>query len=354
MEKWINKKSINFEKIKKLLKDCEINNQFSNYGPNVRKLEFIIKDKLKIDDNKAIIVVSNGSSALHVLSSGIELHQKTKIKWATQSYTFPSSVQCNLNDTEIVDIDSDGGLDLKKINNNINGLIVTNVFGSVVDIKKYEDFVKENNKILIFDNAATPFTFYKNKSCCNYGTGCTISFHHTKSLGFGEGGAIIVDKKYEQDIRSLINFGFNNDNSELFYHRLGNNFKMSEISAVYIIQYLDNFDFIVDHHKSLYNHFIKEIKKLDLPIKLYPSFHDDDKILLACFCIIFQNVEVTYKVQDLLINNNIFSKKYYNPLKKTDIATNIFNKNLCIPCNLDVTTKDIDNFLNIIKNIYIL
>ena len=56
-----------------------------------------------------------------------------------------------------------------------------------------------NNKFLIFDNAATPFTYYKGKSCCNYGHGSTISFHHTKPLGFGEGGAIIVDKKYEKN-----------------------------------------------------------------------------------------------------------------------------------------------------------
>ena len=86
-------------------------------------------------------------------------------------------------------------------------MIVTNIFGNVVDIQKYESFCRENNKFLIFDNAATGYTEYKGKNCLNFGIGCTISFHHTKPFGFGEGGAIIVDKKYEKSIRCLNNFG---------------------------------------------------------------------------------------------------------------------------------------------------
>ena len=150
----------------------------------------------------------------------------------------------NLSNAKIIDIDLDGGLNLEELDSSIDGIIVTNIFGNIVDIAKYEKWAKDNNKFLIFDNAATPFTFYKGKSCCNYGNGATISFHHTKPLGFGEGGAIIVDKKYEKNIRCLINFGINlTDN---YWVKEGNNYKMSDISAVYIIQYLDNFDLIVN------------------------------------------------------------------------------------------------------------
>ena len=90
---------------------------------------------------------------------------------------------------------------------------------------------------------ATPYTFFKGKNSCNFGIGATISFHHTKPLGFGEGGAIIVDKKYEKNIRCLINFGI--DLTEKYWVKEGNNYKMSDISAVYILQYLDNFNLIL-------------------------------------------------------------------------------------------------------------
>ena len=345
---WVPKKNINKSKIDELLNKSIISNQFTNYGPNVQLLEAIIREKLQIDNSKAVIVVSNGSVALHSLASGIEYNHNKKINWATQSFTFPPSAQGTLKDVKIVDIDKDGGLNLEELDNSIHGIIVTNIFGNVVDIKKYEEWASDNNKFLIFDNAATPYTFYNGKSCCNYGNGCTISFHHTKPLGFGEGGAIIVDKKYENNIRCLNNFGFYL--KENLWVRYGNNYKMSDISAVYIIQYLDNFDKIIEKHRVLYEYFKKQIIQKKLPLKLFPSFHDDGKITPSCFCLLFDESEKSYKIEKKILFSNIFCRKYYNPLKDTKNAVDIFNKILCLPCNVDMNIKDIDYILNLITS----
>jgi dTDP-4-amino-4,6-dideoxygalactose transaminase len=113
---------------------------------------------------------------------------------------------------------------------------------------------------LIFDNAATSYSFYNNKNSCNYGNASTISFHHTKPIGFGEGGAIIIDLKYEKYVRNIINFGIDNYSIESTWDRKGANYKMSDIQAVYIIQYLDNFHTIIEHHVMLYKYFISEIE----------------------------------------------------------------------------------------------
>ena len=129
--------------------------------------------------------------------------------------------------------------------------------------------------------------FIKAKIVLNYGDGCIISLHHTKPFGFGEGGAIIVDKKYENIIRGLICFGMNLS-SELHYVREGNNSKISEISAVYILQYLqNNFDSIINIHQNLYNYINKLLKSqfIHLKCKLFPSFHDSI-ITPACFPLI--------------------------------------------------------------------
>ena len=135
-----------------------------------------------------IIVVTNGAVALHALSSGIQYTEDINIQWATQSFTFPPSAQSNLSACKIIDIDLDGGISLNELDDSINGIIVTNIFGNVVDIDKYVQWSINNNKFLIFDNAATAYTFYKGKNCINYGHGSIVSFHHTKPFGFGEGG----------------------------------------------------------------------------------------------------------------------------------------------------------------------
>jgi dTDP-4-amino-4,6-dideoxygalactose transaminase len=343
---WVPNKKINQEKVNQLMEKSIETGQFTNNGPNVQLLEKVIREKLQIDDSKAIIAVTNGSVALHSLSSSIEYFEKKKIQWATQSFTFPPSAQGTLLGAKIVDIDKDGGLNLNEIDESIGGIIVTNIFGNIVDIEKYENWAKENDKFLIFDNAATPFTFYKGKSCCNYGHGCTISFHHTKPLGFGEGGAIIVDKKYEKNIRCLNNFGINlTDN---YWVREGNNNKMSDIAAVYIIQYLDNFDNIVKKHQELYKYFKNEIARNELLIKLFPSFHDGDEIMPSCFCLLFNNYNDNIRIK--MLENNIFCRKYYHPLIETKNTIDIFNKILCLPCTVDMTTNDIDFMINIIKH----
>lgn len=123
---------------------------------------------------------------------------------------------------------------------------------------------------------------------------------------------------------------------------------MSDISAVYIIQYLDNFDNIVKKHQELYRYFKTQIIKLNLPIKLFPSFHDDDKIMPSCFCLLFDKYDDDVRLK--LLENDIFCRKYYRPLLETKNTVEIFNKILCLPCTVDMTKKNIDFIINIIKS----
>ena len=344
--KWIAKKNIDTRIVEELLEEPLKTNQFTNGGINVLKLENFIKDKFRIDNNKSVIVVTNGSVALHSITKGIEYYEKKELQWATQSFTFPPSAQGNLSNVKIIDIDNKGGLDLDKLDSSIHGIIVTNIFGNLVNIEKYESYCKKHNIFLLFDNAATCYSFYNGKNSLNYGNGCTISFHHTKPFGFGEGGAIIVDKKYEENIRKLNNFGIGL--TENYYVREGNNNKMSEISAVYILQYLrNNFERIIQHHNTLYNYFKELVIKNNVSdYILFPNYFEHG--VISCICILYKNIEKSYKVLKKLQNNNIEARKYYIPLNHDKRSNEFYNKIICIPCNLDISLKDIDNIFKIV------
>jgi dTDP-4-amino-4,6-dideoxygalactose transaminase len=346
MINWVPKKTINHSAVKTYLSNTEETGHFTNYGPNVHLLEEKIREHFSIENEKAVIVVNNGSIAIHILAAAIKYKANRELKWATQAFTFPPSVQANLQDTTILDIDLDGGIDLSNIDDSIDGVIITNIFGNVVNIDKYEAWARENNKYLIFDNAATCYTFYKGKNCINYGIGCGISFHHTKPFGFGEGGAIIVDKQYEKAVRCLINFGIGlTDN---YFVKEGTNGKMSDISAVYILQYWDTmFDTIIKKHNELYKYFKDEMKRRNITyFKLFPSFHDDDKNVPACISILFDKYDDAYEKR--LLEENIYCRKYYHPLKSLPNSQYIYDHILCVPCTIDMTTQDIDNILDII------
>jgi len=348
MIKWVAKKNIDKNYVDKLLNDCIESNIFTNAGQKVEKLENFIRTKFKVDNSKCVVAVTNGSVALHSLTAAISYYENKNINWATQSFTFPSSAQSNLMNVKILDIDKNGGLDLRSVDDSINGIIVTNIFGNCVDISKYEAYCRKYNKYLVFDNAATAYTFYKNKNILNYGNGGTISFHHTKPFGFAEGGAIIADGKYEDSIRCLNNFGIGLTTK--YCVKKGNNNKMSEISAIYILQYLNsNFDLIVEKNMYLYKYFEHEIEERKIThFSLFPSSHD--KIIVpSCICLVFKNDNYDiYRNQ--LIKNNISVRRYYTPLDDAKIANEIFNAIMCLPCNIDMNKKDIDKIINILVN----
>ena len=341
MINWVPRKTINYEMVQGLLSLSDKTNQYTNGGPVVCMLEKEIHKLLKIDSNKSVICVSNGTTALWAAVAAIELYHSRNLQFCTQSFTFPASAQGYLRNVIIIDNDG-GGIDLSKIPEEdgsplCDGIIVTNVFGNIVNIEKYEKWSKLYNKFLIFDNAATSFTFYNGKNSCNYGNASIVSFHHTKPIGFGEGGCIIIDSLYERSVRNIINFGIDNSSPIGKWNRIGGNYKISDIQAAYILQYLNNFETILSKSYLLYNHFIEGIK--DIPdIELFPNYSDKTPFL-SCLSILSSRSDA---IINRLTDNNVYCRKYYNPLSDTPVATEIFKKIVCISFTVDMTIEDID------------
>lgn len=336
--RWVPDKKINVERVVKLLEDSTQTRQFTNYGPNVKRLETLVREKLKIQDTKSVICVSNATHGLWATISAFEMYRNKTIHSATQSLTFPASAQGCLQTANILDVDEDGGLDLRSLTTE-DCIIVTNIFGNLTDLDKYEKYCLEYNKLLIFDNAATPFSFYKGINSCNFGNASVVSFHHTKPIGFGEGGCVIIDNKYESCLRKIINFGFDENH---IWHRSGSNYKMSDISAVYIIQHLENIETIVAKHKNLQDYFMSNIPP---HIKVFPN--NTDEAFLSCFCIL---IERSIHYLKVLNQNGIQARKYYEPLISKPNADGLFSNILCIPCTTDMMIHDIDRIIQLLTN----
>jgi len=352
MINWVNYKNINLETINKNINDCLQTKHFTNNGKHVLELKDKIHDLFKIDENKSVLLVCNGAMGLNALIGGMNIHYNKKLKWVVQAFTFPCSCQCILMDSIILDIDDNMGPDINKLNeikDDYDGVIITNCFGCSTNIKLYEDFCKNNNKILLFDNAAASFTIYNNKNHLNFGNGTMVSLHHTKPIGFGEGGFIVFDNQYLESMEKTICFGFT-ANNKLLFDKNASNYKMSEINAIYIENFLiNNFDNIYEHHTNLIKYFILKIKdNLENKIKLFKSYSDYNESLLGCIPVLFNNkIEI-----DIFINNNIEAKKYYYPLDKNcKNSVDLFDRIVCLPLNTDINEDIIDKYINIIKSI---
>lgn len=347
---WVNKKKINMENINIKINECIETKHFTNGGKNVTMLQEKIKKMFQIDSEKEVLLVCNGAMGINTLIGGLNMYFNKELKWVVQSFTFPCSCQGNLINSIIYDIDNNMGPNIEMLEKNVNeydGILITNCFGCSVNIGLYEDFCKNNNKILLFDNAASPLTFYKDKNHLNYGNGCMVSLHHTKPIGFGEGGFIVFDKKYIDYMKRTICFGFSEKN-RLEYNKYASNYKMSEIACIYIEDYLSNLTEIYNHHTKIISYFIKRIREENIKIKIFNSYSEYDKSLMATIPIVFNNkIEST-----IFIDNDIEAKKYYYPLDfKCENSVDLFSKIICLPLNIDINEEIIEKYIYLLKMI---
>ena len=114
-------------------------------------------------------------------------------------------------------------------------IILTNCFGHLYDIDLVETKLKD--KVVIYDNAASPYSFFKGKNSCNYGTGSLYLYIILNQL-VSVRVVVIIDKEYEEFVRAAVNFGM----EEGVFNENGGNYKISEISAAGILQWWDQFN----------------------------------------------------------------------------------------------------------------
>jgi dTDP-4-amino-4,6-dideoxygalactose transaminase len=115
-----------------------------------------------------------------------------------------------------------------------DGVIVTNLFGMACDAVAYTAWAARNHKLCIFDNAATPMTFWNGVNLCALGDGAIISLHETKPLGRGEGGAVICSPDLVNCVHRAQNFGFVVGTPVRMSHPCASNWRMSDIAAAFI------------------------------------------------------------------------------------------------------------------------
>jgi len=317
---FIQKKTFSHDSFNYYLQAAIQTNLFSNYAWAVKELEKRARDLLKIDDSKAVVATSNGTTALAAMVQGIRRDSENSVRRVgTQDFTFPTNSLGPAEGPIVADLKNDCMIDFedKYILEAADIIILTNCFGHLYDLDKASQVYKD--KIIIYDNAATPYSFYNGVNALNYGTGSFVSLHHTKPIGFGEGGLAIIDKKYEKSVRAAVNFGYVDGQ----FNENGGNYKMSEISAAGILQWWDQFDIdeLSQKYRDSYYKIRYELRHHDGDF--WPHYSDDN---FFPNCVPF--IHSTPVRLDMLNGKEV--KKYYKPLRGFPISSYIYDRISCI------------------------
>ena len=206
---YIPKKKLDYEAFKECLQKSTDLNFFSNNGPAKKYLEDKLSEILEIEATKSIICTSSGTTALHAILLFLK-RRDNSFKFCSSSYTFPSC-SVGIANASLVDIDYPNLSPLlaDEQKNSYDGFLLTNLFGSwPEDFFDWIEYCNKYQKILILDNASSPLTKIRGKNICNYGDFSFGSLHHTKYLGFGEGGFAVIPREFYTEFEELLGFGF--------------------------------------------------------------------------------------------------------------------------------------------------
>lgn len=218
-----------------------------------------------------IILTSSCTSALEVAALAINLSPDDEV--IVPSYTFPSTINAFAQyGVKIKFADVNGAtanITLKSITDLLTkktkAVIVVHYAGAASELIEIQKLCKDKKITLIEDNAHGFMGKYAGVPLGSFGDFSAISFHHTKNIGCGEGGALICNKS--ASYRCIKDNGTNRkdfmDRKVSFYdwQTIGTNAAMTEISAALLFFQLKNSEKIQYARHQAWSFYLKELNE---------------------------------------------------------------------------------------------
>jgi len=132
-----------------------------------------------------------------------------------------------------------------------------------------DDIAKRYGLLVVEDAAQAIMSKYKGKNCGALGDFGCFSFHETKNLSCGEGGALVIkDRKYTGDAEIIREKGtnrsrfFRGEVDKYTWVNVGSSYLPSEINAAYLLAQLEFSDQIMFDRLASWNHYYNGLKPL--------------------------------------------------------------------------------------------
>ena len=159
---------------------------------------------LNLDSGRAVVPCANGGIALEALARLHDARAGKRHRWVVSSFSFRNLGRGYFSASEVVDCDTRGLLSIDALAevplDSWDGMVVTNPFGLWKDFDRYRDLCARRGKALLVDNAAgvcrsIPSVDYQ-----------SLSLHHTKPFGVGEGGLAVLPSAHAEEFFELIDY----------------------------------------------------------------------------------------------------------------------------------------------------
>ena len=310
------------------------------------KTEKLIKKKIK---SKFVALTQSCTDALEMASLLINVKKGDEI--ILPSYTFTSTANAfalrgaslKFADINIDNLSIDYNHVKKLVTKKTKAIIIVHYGGCCIDMEPFVKLQKKNNFYLIEDCAHSFLASYKKKYVGTFGDIGVYSFHETKNIVAGQGGAISINNnklikkanyyldKGTNRVEFLKNYKkqFISEKKKLKYYSwvsLGSEFRATEISSALIYSQLKKFSKINKARKKIwkiYEKFIKNLNNSNIKLLNYTS---NNQNVYHLFVLIAQSNDLARKIRYYMQKRKIPVTFHYVPLHLSNLEKNIIVK----------------------------
>ena len=291
-------------------------------GPNnyIKKCENLLEKQLLC---QKILLTNSGTDALEMACILANFGLNDEI--IMPSFNFPSSATAVLRcgakpvfveiDKETMNISPDAIE--KSITKNTRGIIIVHYAGIACDLKKILKIIKKYSLILIEDAAHAIYSKYGDQYLGTFGDFGILSFHQTKNIFCGEGGALLVNKKKYIERSYIIRD--KGTNRRAFINRkvskykwvdIGSSFIPSSLQAAFLFSQLKNGKEITKKRIKVfkkYNSFFMKLKNDKISL---PSLNKNNAINGHFYWILIDKNKRDFFIENALSNNLELTSHY--------------------------------------------
>jgi dTDP-4-amino-4,6-dideoxygalactose transaminase len=292
-------------------------NWYTNFGPKERQFARALGDYLGAD--LQVATFASGTLAL-IAALHATVGPGTRDRYLLMpSFTFVAVAQAALwagYRPWFIDIDADtwqpsapsARAVLECSRDRVAGILLANVFGvGNPQMGAWEDLAAEWDLPIVLDSAAGFGSAYADGERLGGRGACEIfSFHATKLLGIGEGGALVSrDPRLVEQVHTFQNFGYAGSHE---CTQLGINGKMQEICAAIGLRQLAGLDRRMASRRNVFDRYHAELSCVGL--RFQPNA-DASSLCFASVCC--KSADHKAAVLASLRQDAIRAHDYYNP-----------------------------------------
>ena len=358
----------------KYISEAIQNAHISGNGPFTERAEMLLEEIL--DHPSKVLLTTSCTHALEMAAILLDLKPGDEV--IVPSYTFvTSALAFHMHGAKIVFADIkpetltlDEKLLQKLVTEKTRAIIPVHYGGVSCEMDHILDIATKNNIIVIEDNAHGLFGKYKGKNLGTLGHMATQSFHETKNVSCGEGGALVInDTSYVERAEIIREKG--TDRSKFFRGQVdkyswtdrGSSYVMSDLLAACLCAQLLESEMIQEKRSERWEFYNSNLKgwakenSVDLPS--VPEYCEHPSHL---FYLLMPSESTRNALINFLKENDIQAVFHYLPLNSSPMAKkigsngrempvteNVSKRLLRLPLYLDLDMKEMSYIVEKIK-----